>query len=490
MFRILRSFRFQTVLIIVACSSSVSFAAPTEEKVLATMGKAADFMANTVSTRGGYVYRYSEDLTQQWGEIPARNTQIWTQPPGTPTVGMMYLDAYKTTNDSVYLTYAQKAANALIWGQHPAGGWHYLIDFDMTGIRKFYDEVATRCVGYEEYYHYYGNCTYDDEATSAPTSFLLELYMTTLDPKYRVPLIKALNFILESQYPNGAWPQRYPLMYDYPHSGHADYTAYYSFNDGIIYNNIVLLLEAYEKLGNEEYRKAAYRAMDFFIISQCPKPTAGWAQQYSMDLKPAAARHYEPAGVNVQRTIMNINNLMTFYSITGNSKFLRPIPDAIEWIENSSITSDPSKNYTHASYYEVGTNKPVFVHCEGTNVDNERYWVDNDVNNYWTGYRAPYEPNIARVKQNFERINNLTPDKARAEYDLDKKRARDRLAAQEVEKIISSLDKRGAWITDLRLRNHFDRVIKTSPESIRGIEIRVYLRNMNALINYLKTLQK
>ena len=86
----------------------------------------------------------------------------------------------------------------------------------------------------------------------------------------------------------------------------------------MIINNIKLLLEAYKKLGNEEYRDAAYRAMDFYIISQVAKPTAGWAQQYTLDLQPGAARHYEPAGVNVQRTLININDLLTFYTITGN----------------------------------------------------------------------------------------------------------------------------------------------------------------------------
>ena len=87
--------------------STDSFAEPDENDVLAVMKKAADFMVNTVSYRGGYVYIYSEDLSEQWGEITARKSQIWVQPPGTPTVGQMYLDAYKTTADPDYLTYAE-----------------------------------------------------------------------------------------------------------------------------------------------------------------------------------------------------------------------------------------------------------------------------------------------------------------------------------------------------------------------------------------------
>ena len=45
-------------------------------------------------------------------------------------MGQLFLDMYKATADAVYLEYAKKAANALIYGQHPLGGWHYFIDFD------------------------------------------------------------------------------------------------------------------------------------------------------------------------------------------------------------------------------------------------------------------------------------------------------------------------------------------------------------------------
>jgi len=104
-------FTFIFFLNVVAITSSVA-AKPHEKEVLTAMRKAADFMANTVSNRGGYVYLYSEDLSKQWGEIPARSTQIWIQPPGTPAVGMMYLDVYEASGNPVYLNYAKKAAHA------------------------------------------------------------------------------------------------------------------------------------------------------------------------------------------------------------------------------------------------------------------------------------------------------------------------------------------------------------------------------------------
>ena len=463
-------------------------AEPSEKDIRTAMKKAADFMTNSVSNRGGYLYRYSEDLSQRWGEIPARETQIWVQPPGTPSVGMMYLEAYRTTDDTDYLLYAQKAANALIWGQHTAGGWHYLIDFDIPGLQKWYDEVASRCWGWEEYLHYYGNCTFDDYTSTAPVEFLLELYMETLNPKYRMPLLKGLDFILDSQYPNGAWPQRYPLMYDHPHDRHNDYTHYYTFNDDVISHNIDILLKAWKKLGNEKYHESAYRAMDFYLISQLSKPQAGWAQQYTVDLKPGWGRSYEPDAVCTVQTTTNIRDLMKFYQITGNRKYLAPIPDAVEWLENSVINTDTSKEYTHAYFYKLGTNKPLWSHREGTNIDNGRYWVDYDMTDFYP-YGVPLTPNIKGLNLEYERLSSMNPELAMKEYKNKNSRKNVPLINPEVvEMIISSMDKRGIWINEMAIPRYFGDAIKEERDIVSGIDISVYLKNMYMLINYIKGL--
>jgi hypothetical protein len=162
-------------------SALLAAAAPSEKEVLEAMQKATDFMMNTVSNRGGFLYHYSEDLSKQWGEIPARKSQIWVSPPGTPTVGEMLIEVYKGTGDPKYLKYAARVAEALIAGQHHAGGWHYFIDFDPAAIPKFYEEVASQCRGWEEFYYFYGNATFDDDVTASATRFLLHLYLAYVD---------------------------------------------------------------------------------------------------------------------------------------------------------------------------------------------------------------------------------------------------------------------------------------------------------------------
>ena len=79
---------------------------------------------------------------------------------------------------------------------------------------------------------------------------LLRLYVEKRDPKYRPALDKAIQFVLDSQYPIGAWPQRYPLRHEFAKAGKPDYTSYPTFNDDVAAENIDFLLQCYQALGD------------------------------------------------------------------------------------------------------------------------------------------------------------------------------------------------------------------------------------------------
>ena len=470
--------------------ASVCSAEPGEKDVFAAMKKASRFMMDEVSMKGGFVWKYSADLTERWGEVPARKTQIWVQPPGTVSIGELFLNAYRITGDTEYLDDAKRVANALVRGQHPSGGWHYFIDFDMTGVQKWYDEVASKCWGWAEYYHFYGNCTFDDDVVVSAIQFLMDLYMTTLDSAYREPLLKALDFVLESQYPNGAWPQRYPIKDDYPSNGHPDYTPYYTFNDNVIRENILILLDAWHELGNEEYKKAAYRGMDFYLITQMPPPQAGWSEQYDLNLQPAAARSYEPKCIWSTQTTDCINEMELWYKITGNKKYLRGIPEALDWLEKSIINTDPSKNYTHARFYEIGTNKPLYVHREGTSIENGRYWVDYEPVNFPGHYGMYMNFDVDAYRKEFERLNSLTPEEAMAEYTWRRRRTGvPNAGPDEAEKTLRAMDKRGAWVTEITIPAYKD-IVHNPPRKLQGIDTRVFIKNMSILLGYLRRIKK
>ena len=104
-------------LILLFGAGRLSAADSLRDQAEAILKKAATYYRTQVASHGGYVYHYSPDLSRRWGEGVATADQIWVQPPGTPTVGMAYLAAYKATGDKFYLEAATAAAEALIYGQ-------------------------------------------------------------------------------------------------------------------------------------------------------------------------------------------------------------------------------------------------------------------------------------------------------------------------------------------------------------------------------------
>ena len=73
--------------------------------------------------------------------------------------------------------------------------------------------------------------------------------------------------------------------------------------------------------------------MNAFLVTQQGPPQPGWALQYTLDLKPSGARSYEPNALVTHTTAANIELLVRFYRLTGETKFLARIPEAIDWLE-------------------------------------------------------------------------------------------------------------------------------------------------------------
>ena len=157
--------------------------AQNEKRIEDTMKRATRFMVEKVATNGGYVWSYLPDMSRRWGEMEAFPSMIWVQPPGTATMGHLFLDAYHATNDPYYYEAAEKAAAALIAIQHESGGWHYFGDFGgEPSIRRWYDTIGKNAWRLEEFQHYWGNATFDDAGTSESMQFLLRLYVEKHDP--------------------------------------------------------------------------------------------------------------------------------------------------------------------------------------------------------------------------------------------------------------------------------------------------------------------
>jgi hypothetical protein len=403
---------------LMACAPALAQSAPISPEratVLATMKRATRFMTDEAAVGGGYVWSALPDFSRRWGELEASPTMIWVQPPGTATMGHLFLDAFHATGDETYYAAAVSAARALVRGQHPSGGWNYVIDTaGEDSLRRWYDTYGKNAWRMEEFQHYYGNATFDDAGTSEASQFLLRLYLEKREREWRAPLDKAIGFVLDSQYANGGWPQRYPLSPDAGLHGQADYTGYITFNDDVAGENIKFLIFAYQTLGERRLLDPIRRAMDCFLACQQPAPQAGWGLQHHADtLKPAAARTYEPEAYATHTTAANIGQLFSFYRLTGDRKYLARVPEALDWLESMRLPQRLQRDgRTHPTFVEPGTNKPLYVHRRGSNVVNGAYYVDGNPEDTVIHYSSFRAVNVGGMRAEYERLAAMTPEAA------------------------------------------------------------------------------
>ncbi|MCF6285804.1 MAG: hypothetical protein L3K26_11490, partial [Candidatus Hydrogenedentes bacterium] len=424
----------------------------TRAAVTQCMGTATDFLFDTLSNQGGFVWFYTMDL-EPYGELKARPSMIWVEPPGTPSVGLVLLEAYKATGNTAYLKRANQVAEALTKGQHPSGGWNYFIDFDPDGLLAYYASFFSKCWGWQEYLKQRNNATFDDYSTTEATRFFLRLHAVTKDARHRGVLDKALDHILRAQYPDGGWPQRFPDA-----AADHDYSNARTFNDDVIYDCIQVLLEAHGRLGNERYREAAIRGMDFYLRAQLPAPQAGWAQQYGADLKPVWGRPFEIGTVCSTETVGNIYQLFEFYAITGDRKYLEPVPRALDWLEASRLSG--AEGYTHTGFYEMGTNRPIFIKQTGTSIEDVRYRPTYEKAGCYP-YAHEVTINVEALRKEHARLVALSPEKAMAAYRERKQKqllpknirgghlavalSKTSQTPEGIAAIIHGLDERGGW---------------------------------------------
>lgn len=209
--------------------------------VLEAMKKALDYIQIPeiakrkpgTDSGGGYVYRYDvNNLTNRAGEAPCPDTDVvYIQPPSTPTMGGLFVHAYKATKDfepdterQRYLLAAKRVAQTLehfklqvVVDNVQVAGWHFFGDYGST---RGYAEGALDFTGqrYEQLHPppdpvklRYVHITFDDKTTQSCVDFLLD-YVDAVgigqDCAAENLLGEAVDCMARARYPNGAWPQR------------------------------------------------------------------------------------------------------------------------------------------------------------------------------------------------------------------------------------------------------------------------------------------
>ncbi|MBN2593312.1 MAG: hypothetical protein JXA81_07375 [Sedimentisphaerales bacterium] len=406
------------------------------EQSVATMRKATTYFRTEVASHGGYVYYYSIDLKQRWGEGTATADQIWVQPPGTPTVGMAYLKAYQATGEKFYLDAATNAAEALIYGQLQSGGWTNSIDFDPNGRVALYRNGKG---------HGKNNSSLDDGQTQSAIQLLVlaDKAYGFKHKKIHESALFALDALLAAQFPNGGFPQvwtgpveQQPVIkasypdYDWRTEERVkNYWNMYTLNDNVPGYVTETLIDAHQVYRDEKYKTALRRLGDFLLLAQMPDPQPAWAQQYNYEMKPIWARKFEPAAIASDESQEVMETLMEIYAATGDGKYLEPIRSALAYLKRSLLPDGRL-----ARFYELKTNKPLYMFRRG-----DVYTLTYDDSNLPSHYAWKIESRLAKLEARYNRLKHNSPvtTASRPAEDME----------QQVRQINENLDEKGRWIS-------------------------------------------
>lgn len=415
-------------------------AAPSVNEAKSAIDRAATFYREKAAVNGGYVYYYSLDFSRRLGEGVAESTEIWVQPPGTPTVGEAFLDAYEATGSRAHLDSAIAAGKALVHGQIESGGWRNSVNFNPAGARA---DLYRNGKGNPKGKNF---STLDDDITQAALRFMMRLDETLKfeDATIHESVEYATTRLLQAQFPNGAFPQgwtgpvearplkesRYP-DYDWRTEGRIkQYWDEYTLNDGLAGSMTDMLIRAHKIYKDDKYLSALGKLGEFLILSQMPDPQPAWAQQYGPDMQPIWARAFEPPAISGRESEDVMISLMKIAEYTGEDRFLEPIVRGVKYLESSLLPDGRL-----ARYYELQNNKPLYMERNGG-----VYSLTNDDSNLPSHYGWKNPSRLDLIKQAYRAklagrsaVAVLEP----AIVDPD-----------EIEEVVDNLDDEGRWISE------------------------------------------
>jgi hypothetical protein len=257
--------------------------------------------------------------------------------------------------------------------------------------------------------------------------------------------------VLTAKYPDYDWRIEGRLK---------NYWDYYTLNDGLAGSVAETLITAHQVYGDDKYRAALAKLGDFLVVAQMPDPQPAWCQQYNYDMLPIWARKFEPPAVTGWESQDVMETLITIARVTGQPKYLEPIPRALAWLRASLLPDGRV-----ARYYEFRTNRPLYM--DG----NYELTYDDSAAPSHYGWKQPAR--LDEIEQALAAARNR--EKTNAE-----KPAKDR--ETDVRAILRDLDAEGRWIS-----TYVGERLVGQPkfaESFRYVSSEVFARNVETLSAY------
>jgi len=267
----------------------------------------------------------------------------------------------------------QKLAEVVISYQTPTGGWSKAVDYT-KGPRQPGTHWTAQT---GDAWHYCG--TFDNRTTTEQIKFLAGVFTATKRDDVKAALMKGLDYLFAAQYPNGGWPQNFPIERGY----HEAITL----NDDAMVHILEVLHDLAEGANHFAFADAALKqrarvvfdkgianiaAMQVRIDGQ---PTVWCAQHHPLTLEPVKARAKEPPSLSGGESA----NLVKFLMRSGPTRpeVVAIIESALKWFDAHRLTglrktkndqgktdyiADPaSTDVLWARFYDLQTAKPIFA---------------------------------------------------------------------------------------------------------------------------------
>lgn len=276
-----------------------------------------------------------------------------------------WADAQNRPDDWYASAEALRIADLVLLFQRNTGGWPKNIDMakplnDADRARLAKEKTDT-------------DSTIDNGATFTQLSYLARVYTAQKQERHRESFLKGLDYLLKAQYANGGWPQFYPDL--------SGYYKHITFNDNAMIGVMKLLRDvaaakpAYafvDEARRASAAKAVEKGIECILKTQVVvngKRTVWCAQHDEVTLAPAPARKFEPASLSGGESVEIVRFLMAIKD--PSPTVVEAIDSAIKWFEetqlhgikwvNSTVVKDPNAGPIWARFYEIGTNRPIFL---------------------------------------------------------------------------------------------------------------------------------
>jgi PelA/Pel-15E family pectate lyase len=272
---------------------------------------------------------------------------------------------------------AVRIADNLLLYQREAGGWDKNIDMALAL------GPADRAKIEKEKRDPEAHSTIDNDATYTQMRYLAKVHAATGQERFAASFRRGFDYLMKAQYPNGGWPQFYPLR--------NGYWSHITYNDDAMVGVLETLRDIaaprpeYAFLSDGE-RAQARRAIDKGVecilrtqVVQDGRLTVWCAQHDERTMAPAKARAYELPSLSGSESVGVVEFLMGIprpapevvravegavawfraSKLTGIRVEAKPAPGTPKGFDNT-VVEDAGAPPLWARFYELGTNRPIF----------------------------------------------------------------------------------------------------------------------------------